>query len=198
MEEPDSFIPFAERSDLVLPLDRAVLRDAVALLARLDDDRKVAVNVSAQSLAAPDLAEHVLKVLADAGVPPSRLHLEITETALVHVTDQVQAAMRALALEGVRWYVDDFGTGYSSITHLRDLPIAGLKLDRSFTAGLGDGDVTSERIVQALAGLARGLELDTVAEGVETLSEADVLAAHGWRHAQGWLFGRAVPAREVR
>jgi diguanylate cyclase (GGDEF)-like protein/PAS domain S-box-containing protein len=194
MEEPDSFIPFAERSDLVLPLDRAVLRDAVVLLARLDDDRHVAVNVSAQSLAAPDL----LKVLADAGVPPSRLHLEITETALVHVTDQVQAAMRALALEGVRWYVDDFGTGYSSITHLRDLPVSGLKLDRSFTAGLGDGDVTSERIVQALAGLARGLELDTVAEGVETRSEADVLSAHGWRHAQGWLFGRAVPARDVR
>ncbi len=198
LEEPATFLPTAERTDLVVPLDRAVLRDAVALLARLGDERYVAVNVSAQSLAAPDLVEHVLKVLADGGVDPHRLHLEITETSLVHVTDEVQAAMRALAAHGIRWYVDDFGTGYSSITHLRDLPVAGLKLDRSFTAGLGAGDVTSERIVQALAGLAHGLELDTVAEGVETRSEADILAAHGWRHAQGYLFGRATPGSQVR
>ena len=106
--------------------------------------------------------------------------------------------MRLLAAQGIRWYVDDFGTGYSSITHLRDLPVAGLKLDRSFTSGLGAGDVTSERIAQALAGLAHGLELDTVAEGVETRSEAEILAAHGWRHAQGYLFGRAMPGSQVR
>jgi diguanylate cyclase (GGDEF)-like protein/PAS domain S-box-containing protein len=198
LEEPASFLPTAERTDLVVPLDRAVLRDSVALLARMSDHRHVAVNVSAQSLAAPDLVEHVLKVLADQGVDPHRLHLEITETSLVHVTDEVQAAMHALASHGVRWYVDDFGTGYSSITHLRDLPVAGLKLDRSFTSGLGAGDVTSERIAQALAGLAHGLELDTVAEGVETRSEADILSAHGWRHAQGYLFGRAARADQVR
>jgi len=198
LEEPGAFLPTAERTDLVVPLDRAVLADAIVLLARMHDDRHVAVNVSAQSLAAPDLVEHVLKELADHGVDPHRLHLEITETALVHVTDEVQAAMRVLAAHGVRWYVDDFGTGYSSITHLRDLPVAGLKLDRSFTAGVGAGDVTSERITQALAGLAHGLELDTVAEGVETRSEADILAAHGWRHAQGYLFGRATRADHIR
>lgn len=198
LEEPATFLPTAERTELVVPLDRAVLRDAVALLARLGDERYVAVNVSAQSLSSPDLVDHVLKVLADAGVDPERLHLEITETSLVHVTDEVQAAMRVLAARGIRWYVDDFGTGYSSITHLRDLPVAGLKLDRSFTSGVGAGDVTSERIAQALAGLAHGLELDTVAEGVETRSEADILTAHGWRHAQGYLFGRAMPGDQLR
>jgi sensor c-di-GMP phosphodiesterase-like protein len=101
--------------------------------------------------------------------------------------------MRHIADTGARWYVDDFGTGYSSISHLRDLPVCGLKLDLSFTAGIGAGDPTSIRVSQALAGLARGLGLDTVAEGVETREQAAVLAAHGWRTGQGWLFGRPAP-----
>jgi len=98
-----------------------------------------------------------------------------------------------LADAGVSWYVDDFGTGYSSIAHLRDLPIAGLKLDLSFTAGLGSGDLTTERLAQGLAGLADGLGLDTVAEGVETQAQAAILRAQGWRHGQGWLYGRPAP-----
>ena len=196
--EPGAFVPTAERTDLVVGLDRAVLADSLELLARTGPGISVSVNVSAQSLSAPDMADHVLGALEESGVAPSRLHLEITETALVHVTDDVKAGMRAVAARGVGWYVDDFGTGYSSITHLRDLPVSGLKLDRSFTSGLGSGDVTSERIAQALAGLARGLELDTVAEGVETRSQADLLAELGWVHAQGWLFGRAVPPTQVR
>ncbi len=140
----------------------------------------------------------VEQALEKSSIDPSRLHLEITETSLVHVTDKVQAAMRTLAARGVRWYVDDFGTGYSSITHLRDLPVAGLKLDRSFTAGLGSGDVVSERLADGLAGLAEGLELDTVAEGVETRTQAQALAQQGWVHGQGWLFGRPVPAVSIR
>jgi len=198
LAEPDSFIPTAERTDLIVAIDRAVLSDAVALLARLKDRRHVAVNVSAASLATPDLAEHVLEILAEAHVAPSRLHLEITETSLVHVTDDVRAAMRTLAAQGISWYVDDFGTGYSSITHLRDLPVVGLKLDRSFTSELGQGGVTGDRIAGALAGLARGLGLDTVAEGIETRSAAEALAAHGWAHGQGWLFGRPMPPDLVR
>jgi sensor c-di-GMP phosphodiesterase-like protein len=94
---------------------------------------------------------------------------------------------------GVRWFMDDFGTGYSSISHLRDLPISGMKLDRSFTSALGAGDVTSTRLAQALGGLARGLELETVAEGVETEVEAAMLASYGWVHGQGWLYGKAAP-----
>jgi diguanylate cyclase (GGDEF)-like protein/PAS domain S-box-containing protein len=195
--EPGAFVPTAERTDLVVALDRVVLADSLAVLARTDPGISVSVNVSAQSLSAPDMAEHVLAALERSRIAAARLHLEITETALVHVTDDVKAGMRAVAACGVGWYVDDFGTGYSSITHLRDLPVSGLKLDRSFTSGLGSGDVTSERIAQALAGLARGLELDTVAEGVETRSQADLLASLGWVHAQGWLYGRAVPPAQV-
>ncbi|MFN8167539.1 MAG: EAL domain-containing protein [Candidatus Nanopelagicales bacterium] len=194
---PDTFIPTAERTNLVVDVDRAVLRDSLALLARLPRDQHVAVNVSAASLSSSQLVEVVEQGLEAWGVDASRLHLEITETSLVHVTDQVQAAMRALAALGVRWYVDDFGTGYSSITHLRDLPIAGLKLDRSFTGGIGTGDVVSERLADGLAGLADGLELDTVAEGVETRTQSEALREQGWVHGQGWLFGRPAPASSV-
>ena len=195
---PDTFIPTAERTNLIVDLDRVVLRDALDLLARLPASQHVSVNVSAASLSAPELVVVVEQALEKAAVDPSRLHLEITETSLVHVTDKVQAAMRTLAARGVRWYVDDFGTGYSSITHLRDLPIAGLKLDRSFTAGLGSGRRRGERaLADGLAGLAEGLDFDTVAEGVETRTQAEALAQQGWVHGQGWLFGRPVPAVSI-
>jgi sensor c-di-GMP phosphodiesterase-like protein len=101
--------------------------------------------------------------------------------------------MALLADAGIKWYVDDFGTGYSSIAHLRDLPVAGLKLDLSFTAGLGSSDLTCEHLAKALAGLADGLGLDTVAEGVETPQQAAILRALGWEHGQGWLYGRPAP-----
>jgi len=89
--------------------------------------------------------------------------------------------------------VDDFGTGYSSISHLRDLPIAGLKLDRSFTCAMRAKDTKSLRLAQALVGVAEGLELDTVAEGVETVEESRLLASQVGLHGQGWLYGKAAP-----
>ena len=109
------------------------------------------------------------------------------------VTDDVLAVAADRVARGVELYADDFGTGYSSITHLRDLPIAGLKLDRSFTAELTSGDGTSERLSRAMIGLAEGMGLDSVAEGVETREQAAILIAQGWRHAQGWLYGRPAP-----
>ena len=100
--------------------------------------------------------------------------------------------MRNVAALGVRWWVDDFGTGYSSIAHLRDLPIHGLKLDRSFTAGLPQ-DATCQRLAAGLIGLARGLGLGTIAEGIETSEQGDILAEQGWDRGQGWLYGRPTP-----
>ena len=91
------------------------------------------------------------------------------------------------------WWVDDFGTGFSSVTHLRDLPVAGLKLDRSFTADLQTDEHRARQLALGLVGLARGLDLDTVAEGIETQADADLLAGQGWAKGQGWLFGRAAP-----
>ncbi|MEI8081453.1 MAG: bifunctional diguanylate cyclase/phosphodiesterase, partial [Actinomycetes bacterium] len=189
---PAEFLPVAERSTLICDIDLSVLRRSVQLLSRLPQQVYMSVNVSAATFIA-DYADDVTACLAACDVKPSRLHLEITETALLHVTEPIRRAMSALATAGVRWYVDDFGTGYSSITHLRDLPISGLKLDMSFTNGLGDGDLTCERLAKALAGMADGLELDTVAEGIETTAEAAVLRAQGWKHGQGWLYGRATP-----
>jgi EAL domain-containing protein (putative c-di-GMP-specific phosphodiesterase class I) len=101
--------------------------------------------------------------------------------------------MRELANLGISWWVDDFGTGYSSITHLRDLPISGLKLDLSFTAGITESDNQSARLAHGLVGLARGLGLATLAEGVETPEQERILISQGWNYGQGWLYGKAAP-----
>lgn len=191
--EPAAFLPVAERSSLITELDLAILERSLESLRELPDGLTVAVNVAAQSLSSVSYVDRAVGLIEAAGVPTHRLHLEVTETAVLRIDDQVRDAMRRMAATGARWFMDDFGTGYSSISHLRDLPISGMKLDRSFTSALGRGDETSARLAQALAGLARGLGLDTVAEGVETQEEADELAGYGWVHGQGWLFGRPAP-----
>jgi EAL domain-containing protein (putative c-di-GMP-specific phosphodiesterase class I) len=190
---PFDFLPLAERTGLIVELDRAVLDRTLSIMHLLPATRTVALNLAAMTMRRPELPAMVLDALARHDVDPRRLHLEVTETALLEDITAVRAHMTALADEGIRWYVDDFGTGYSSISHLRDLPITGLKLDRSFTFGVAEGDRRCIDLSQALVGLARGLGLDGVAEGVETESVARTLAAHGWRHGQGWLYGKAAP-----
>ncbi len=192
---PADFLPCAECRGLIARIDLLVLRQALAALSRLPPTVTMAVNVSAATLALPDYPELVGEALRAAGVVPERLHLEVTETALLTVTERIGQQIQQLASQGVRWYVDDFGTGYSSISHLRDLPIAGLKLDRSFTCAMRAKDTKSLRLAQALVGVAEGLELDTVAEGVETAEEARLLTSQGWFHGQGWLYGKAAPLR---
>ena len=189
---PADYFPVAEASGLVVEIDLTVLEQAVAALAKLPAPITIAVNASAASLANPDYARAVTGALARYGVDPARLHLEVVETTLVTLDGQVQSTIIELAELGIPWYVDDFGTGYSSISHLRDLPVTGLKLDQSFTAELPTG-AKSRQLAAALAGIAANLRLDTVAEGVETRQQATLLAAQGWVHAQGWLFGRPTP-----
>jgi predicted signal transduction protein with EAL and GGDEF domain len=193
VQEPASFLHVATRTSLINDIDLMMLRRSIDLLARIPAPLFVSVNVTGAMLSRVPYADLVIQALHDSNTDPSRLHLELTETVLLSIDAKVTDAMRRLASVGVRWYVDDFGTGYSSITHLRDLPIAGLKLDMSFTRGIRNGERTSIRLATALKGLAEGLELDTVAEGVETTVEADHLRETGWVHAQGWLFGRAAP-----
>ncbi len=175
-----------------MDLDLLMLRKSLAAITH-HGNAYVAVNVSATSLKRPEYAEIVLQSLAAAQFPAARLHLEVTETTLLSIDRAVLANMRSLANSGIAWYVDDFGTGYSSISHLRDLPIAGLKLDRSFTHELSAATSSSAQLASALAGLARGLALDTVAEGVETEQQAELLKDQGWLNGQGWLFGRPGP-----
>ena len=190
---PNSFMNVAARSSLIMRLDEAIITRAIHDLTMIPAPMYLAVNTSTTSLAHPGFAEFVVSAIERADIDASRLHLEVTETELIGSISAVRDAMDAIARSGVRWYVDDFGTGYSSISHLRDLPIAGLKLDRSFTESVGRGEERGIRLAQGLVGLAGGLELDTVAEGIECEDEVQILAAQGWRSGQGWLFGVAGP-----
>ena len=189
---PNAFIPVAENTDLIVALDRHILRKAMAEVAALEWPAQVGINVSAQSLSEPDFADSVQDELERSGLDPALLHLEVTETALLRPTEHVHRTMLDVAELGVTWWVDDFGTGYSSITHIRDLPVQGLKLDLSFTSGLPH-DLRSVRLAQGLMGLATGLGMRTTAEGVETPEQAQVLAEQGWEWGQGWLYGRPGP-----
>jgi diguanylate cyclase (GGDEF)-like protein/PAS domain S-box-containing protein len=191
--QPFSFLHVAEQSSLITDIDIAVLVASVDALPTIPQTQYISVNVSAASLGRPAYVDQAMLALGRTAVDPSRLHIEVTETMLLHPTEAVMATIRQLADLGVRWYIDDFGTGYASITSLRDLPMSGLKLDRSFTYGITSNERTSTQLAQALVGLAEGLGLDTVAEGVETQAQADYLRSLGWRHGQGWLFGRPAP-----
>ncbi len=200
LETPEAFLPLAESSGLVVEIDIAVLEAAAATLAGLPDDVFVAVNASARSIGDARYVGVVTRWLVEEPGLRGRLHIELTETAILSITDGLRDVVTELAAAGVRWFADDFGTGYSSIAHLRDLPIAGLKLDRSFTEALTGADDTADRLSKAMAALAAGMGLMSVAEGVETAAQASILAAHGWRLGQGWLFGRpeAVPRTIAR
>ena len=188
---PADFLPAAEASGAMLELDRVMLAQAIEALVTLPADLHVAVNISSTSLAVGALAGWTTDRLRAAGVAPHRLHLEVTETSLIDVSAAVAAEMTALADLGIVWWVDDFGTGFSSISHLRDLPIGGLKLDRSFTMDVHDENARAASLAGGLAGLANGLDLLTVAEGVEDELQAQVLAAQGWALGQGYLYGAA-------
>ena len=195
--EPASFIPSASADEL-LALDRAVLAEAVGVLARLKDRRHVAVNLSLASLASADLVEHVTDTLDAAHVAASRLRLEVPAGALHDLTDAGRAAMRALSDQGVAWYVDGAGAAPSSADDLEGLPVAGIKLDPACAAELGPADSDGARSSRGVVRIAHELGLDTVAGGIETRSAAEALASHGWAHGQGWLFGRPMPADLVR
>jgi EAL domain-containing protein (putative c-di-GMP-specific phosphodiesterase class I) len=188
---PAQFLPRVDEAGLWSDLDRAVLPKALRAGALLPEGVGIGVNLSAASRSRPDLSDWLLGELDAAGVAPGRLHLELTETSVLRVDARVTSAMETVAEAGVSWWVDDFGTGYSSISHLRDLPITGMKLDRSFTAGITDRRTRNARLALGLAGLAAGLGLDTIAEGVETPQQAQLLAEQGWQMGQGLLFGAA-------
>ncbi len=149
--------------------------------------------MSAASLASPDLVDRVRDELHRSQADPLRLHLEVTETTVFDITAGVRETMAEIAALGASWWVDDFGTGFSSVSHLRDLPIDGLKLDRSFTDDLMADNGRARQIAQGLAGLSTGLALVTVAEGVETAQQAAILQSQGWKYGQGWFYGRAQP-----
>lgn len=193
--EPKEFLGALIESRIIGEVDRLMLGKSLAHLAGLPSSVFMSVNVSPLTLASPNYADEVIAMVGQAGIEPSRLHLEVTETSLFGASGANVATMQRLADAGIKWYVDDFGTGYSSISHLHNLPIHGLKLDTSFAQGLIRGNRLSLRLTQALAGLSMGLGLDTVAEGVSDKAQAAILWGQGWRRGQGWLFGKPEPVR---
>ncbi len=197
---PADFIPVAERHGLIADIGDFVLRTAG--LQALDWNElsgravPVAVNVSPRQLTDPYFAERVSDILSSIRLSPPLLTLEITETALVHDDATTLRNLTALANLGVKIALDDFGTGYSSLSHLRRLPISTIKVDRSFIDGLGDdGDDTA--IVSGVIGMARGLNLDTVAEGVETDAQVQALARLACDYGQGYRFARPLEAPDI-
>ncbi len=189
---PARFVPIAEMAGLAPTLDLRVLEQSLETLGRLPDDQFVSVNVSAGSLHSAEYRAAAVELFARTGVDTTRVHLEITETALVSDIHATVDAMEHLATYGAQWYLDDFGTGFSSLAHLRDMPVRGLKLDMSFTQAAREGDAAMIRLTQGLAGLAVGLGLETIAEGIDDETVATLLSGQGWSFGQGFLFGQAA------
>ena len=187
------FIPMAESSGLIVPIGRWVLRQAVEAL-KIGRLQEVCVNVSALEIRQPHFMQHLRRVLEDAGVEPHRLWLELTERSMLEPRfAMVLHDVRAL---NVRTTLDDFGNGYSSLMALTSLPVQMVKIDRSFTAGIGQDTPAGNKSLEVLhriVALATTYRLPTVAEGVETLEQADLLTKAGCTYLQGHLFGRPEP-----
>ncbi|WP_426168114.1 bifunctional diguanylate cyclase/phosphodiesterase [Pseudoduganella sp. R-34] len=197
MVAPNRFIPLAEETGQILAVGHWVLRTACRQLRDWQrDGRKhlrIAVNVSARQLAEPDFVQGVAEVLADTGLAPHCLELELTESAVMNDVAHAMAVMHALKKLGVKLAIDDFGTGYSSLAHLKRFEIDVLKIDQTFVRDL-TVDPDDAAIVTTIIALARNLGLEVISEGVETQEQLDFLRRHGCRHMQGYFFGRPLPA----
>jgi diguanylate cyclase len=200
---PDQFITLAEDTGQIVALGTWVLGRAIADAAAWNtgragaDARRVSVNVSAHQFLEESLVEVVARCLKETGLPAEQLILEITETAFLHHHGpEVQKNLHALSRIGVRLAVDDFGTGYSSIAYLRDLSIDILKADRSFVNHIAY-DPSHLRLLQGIVTVATALDIDVVAEGVETAAQLELLRAMGCSYVQGFYYSPAVPFDEV-
>lgn len=199
---PSEFIPIAEDTGLIIPLGRWAIREAVRRLHGWQEEfdlrgkLSVSVNLSAKQIGDPLLLETLDSVLAETGLEPRCLKLELTESVLIDRVEEVTALLQEIRRRGVEVWIDDFGTGFSSLGYLDRFPVDGLKIDRTFIERL-DGTAQSSTMVRTILGLAENLGLDVVAEAIETEQQAAQLAELGCAKCQGWLFGRAVDRRAV-
>lgn len=196
---PGRFIPVAEESGLIGALSDAIMREAcwkAASWARAGQPTKVAVNVSALQFRSDRFAENVLRVVSHAGLAPENLELEITETVVMADPDRALRIIKPLRDAGVRLAIDDFGCGHSSLAALSKLPFDVIKIDQQFIRALEQGDKQSAAIIEMILALARTLDMEIVAEGVERREDMEFMAARGCHWIQGFLFGAAVSAPE--
>jgi EAL domain-containing protein (putative c-di-GMP-specific phosphodiesterase class I) len=196
MISPDRFIPLAEETGIITQIGEWVLRTACIDAATWPADVKVAVNLSARQFSNDNLANVVMLALAESGLPPERLELEITETSLIESPDQCLRALTQLKNLGIAIALDDFGTGYSSFSQLTMFPFDKIKIDKYFTQNMTKrGDCAA--IVHATVILAQGLGMETTAEGVETIEQCHLLRLAGATSLQGYLFKRPCPLTEI-
>lgn len=193
---PDVFIPIAEHTGLIVALGEWVLREALAEAATWPSDMTVAVNVSPAQMANFTLLKQVIAALSASGFDPHRLELEITETMLMQECDDHLQQLERLHALGVRIALDDFGTGYSSLNYLRSFPFDKIKIDRCFISELNAGSESSA-IIEAVLDLASKLNMQTIAEGVESEEQLASLRALGCEQVQGYLISKAIPAEDL-
>ncbi len=201
---PGVFIELAEQTGLIVPLGRWVLREACRQMAEWDAaglvSPNMSVNISARQLGDADLITDITDSLTTYSISPERLCIEVTESLLIDETEFTMERLRAIHEVGASLAVDDFGTGYSSLSYLRRYPFDRLKIDRAFVQAMGDGNSSRERdieIVRAIIDLATRLDVDVVAEGIETDIEWHLLQSLGCGLGQGFYFSRPVPPTEI-
>ncbi|MGA2997677.1 putative bifunctional diguanylate cyclase/phosphodiesterase [Bradyrhizobium sp.] len=193
---PDRFIPLAEETGLIIPMGQWILERACADAVTWPDDVTVAVNLSAVQFKRGDLFDVILCSLVESGLTPGRLELEITESVLLENEQEFLTTIRQLKNVGVTIALDDFGTGYSSLSYLTKFPFDRIKIDRSFTQGMGKRS-DCDAVISSVTTLARGLKISITAEGVETDEQAELLREAGVDLLQGYLFGRPVRLSEL-
>ncbi len=197
MVPPGEFIPVAEEMGLIVAIGEWVLRQACNDAATWPNNTKVAVNLSPIQMLSPNLVPMVIGALAAAGLPASRLELEITESVLMQNTEATVAALHQLRSLGVKISMDDFGTGFSSLSYLRRFPFDKLKIDRCFISDLSKHDQSGLAIVRSVAALAKNLGMITTAEGVETAEQVELVRMIGCTEVQGFYFGRPQPLKDI-
>jgi EAL domain-containing protein (putative c-di-GMP-specific phosphodiesterase class I) len=198
---PSRFIPVAEDSGLIIPIGQWILTEACRLNKGFQSGRNghlnISVNLSARQFRSQDLADRIAVILEDTGFDPTHLELEITESIIMQDVDENILTLRKLKDMGIRLSVDDFGTGYSSLNYLKKFPIDVLKIDQSFVT-----DITTSRddssIVSAIIALAHSLNLQVIAEGVETKEQLHFLREKGCDIVQGFYYSGALPHKEIK
>ncbi|MGE4559070.1 MAG: EAL domain-containing protein [Desulfobulbus sp.] len=204
MVPPDRFIPLAEETGLIIDLGKWVISEACRTLKSWQDtfieagSLTMSVNVSCRQFVKPGLVEHVAEVLANNGLNPACLKIEVTESVIMHDVNRAVSELNRLRALGVQIAIDDFGTGYSSLAYLRHMPIDHLKIDRSFISGFEEGLEENDQIIRSIISLARSLGLGVIAEGVENRDQLERLRSLHCDRAQGFVFSRPVNHAKAR
>lgn len=197
---PDEFIPVAVRSGLIVPIGQWVIETACSLLGRWQQagiNMPLSINVSPRQLKFNGFIEHLVNCVQQHQLAQGSLEIELTEEVFIDSGSVYSQMIQELKNAGIRIAIDDFGTGYSSMRYLRDLPLDRIKIDRSFVSGKAGSELSEPAITQSILSLAQGLQLEVVAEGVETAEQVDLLCQQGCRYFQGYHYYRPMPLAEL-